>query len=320
MVHFCDMLIREMYQFYMEISIQKEERAVVSRHGEMRGRSQTAGKVVYKMKKYKEMSVEEIVNAQKRSGILRGVGYGVAAVMVVYALLGFLYQTLSLFNMLMLLVTGFLVYRLVSRLSKLRYGKTELILLDDCDPDKYIRVYEMIREKKPEKSQLDTVSIAKGYFFKGDFERARQELAKVDRERMKGASWVAYYNVAVQNYLELGEMQHAAEVRQEIEKYAASQKAGSPASGLAKQLEKYADFAIAFRKRDFETARRVEDEIYGRSAHAAQLSFLYYRMAVMELDAGQTEDAREHLEYVKEYGGQIFVRKQAMELLEKMEQ
>lgn len=268
------------------------------------------------MRNYKTMSADGVVSALKRGTILRGIGFGAAVFIAVLSVLAYWYQVLSIISVLTFFVASILFFRLMARMRKLRYGKVELVLLDDCDCTKYVEIYQAIRSKKPEKSQLDTISIAKGCFFMGDFQRAKKELESVNTETLKGAAWVPYYNVAIQNYLELGELQHAKEIRQEIEKYAARQKAGSPASKLAAQLEKFADFAGAFRRKDYETARRLQEDILHMSSHAAQLSLLYYRMGVMELEAGQMEEAKEHLDYVVRYGGQVFVKEPARRLLE----
>lgn len=268
------------------------------------------------MKKYKNLTVEEILAEQKKSDLLRGIGMVTAALIIAVAVTAYLTNLLSGITSITMAVVGFLFLRLMLRMKRLRYGKVEQILLDDCDCDKYIRVYEAIRAKKPEKSQLDTISIAKGYFFKGDFQQAKKELESLKPTTMKAGSLVMYYNVAIQNYLEMGELQHAKEIRQAIEKHCASQKKGSPAARLAEQLAKYADFAESFRRKDYETARSLQDVIKRGSNHASQLTLLYYRMAVMELAEGNLEEAKEHLEYVVQYGGQIFVRPEAQRLME----
>ena len=268
------------------------------------------------MRNYQSMSVKEILAAQKKAAVLRIVGYVVAAVVILFSLAAYWYSVLSIISSLTLVLAGLLFVRLLGRLHKLRYGKIELILMDACDCEKYVAIYQELRAKKPQKNRMDTINIAKGYFFKGDFAAAKQELNTIRKEELKGKNWIPYLNVALQNYLELGELQHARAVRQELEKYEASQKSGSPAARLAANLIQYTDFAEAFRRRDYETARKLQDSVRSLSNHAAQLSLLYYRMAVMELSAGEREEAREHLEYVKEYGGQVFVKKEAEKLLE----
>ena len=267
------------------------------------------------MKKYRNMSVEEILAAQKKSAALRIVGYVIAVLVILLSLGAYWYSVLSIISSLTLVVAGFLFLRLIGRLQKLRYGKIELILMDDCDCEKYLAVYQALRAKKPQKNRMDTINIAKGYFFKGDFAATKQELSTIKKEELKGKSWIPYLNVALQNYLELGELQHARAVRQELEKYEANQKSGSPAARLAANLIQYTDFAEAFRRKDYETARGLQESVRSLSNHAAQLSLLYYRMAVMELSAGEKEEAKEHLEYVREYGVQIFVREEAENLL-----
>lgn len=267
------------------------------------------------MKKYKNMSAEEILASMKRAGKLRILGYVVAVVVFVLGLLAFYYSIVSALSAFTFLLVAVLFFQLVAKTHQARFGKVELILLDDCDCDKYISVYEALRAQKPEKGHLDTISIAKGYFFKGDFVQAKKELESISKEELKGSAWIPYYNVAVQNYLELGEMQHAKEARQEIEQRAASQKSGSPVARIAGQLIHHADFAEAFRRKDYETARELQEGIFKTSSHASQLSLLYYRMAVMEIEAGQMEEAKEHLEYVQQYAGQIHVRPYAEELL-----
>ena len=267
------------------------------------------------MKKYRNMSVEEILAAQKKSAALRIVGYVIAVLVILLSLGAYWYSVLSIISSLTLVVAGFLFLRLIGRLQKLRYGKIELILMDDCDCEKYLAVYQALRAKKPQKNRMDTINIAKGYFFKGDFAATKQELSTIKKEELKGKSWIPYLNVALQNYLELGELQHARAVRQELEKYEANQKSGSPAARLAANLIQYTDFAEAFRRKDYETARGLQESVRSLSNHAAQLSLLYYRMAVMELSAVEKEEAKEHLEYVREYGGQIFVREEAEKLL-----
>lgn len=271
------------------------------------------------MRTYQKMSVEEILAAQKKSSIGRIIGYIVSILLILLSLAAYWYGVLSIISSLTFVLAGVLFLRLVMRLHKLRYGKIELILLDDCDCTKYIQVYQAIREKTSGNNQRDTINIAKGYFFKGDFEEAKRELNTIQKNELKNKNWIPYLNVALQNYLELGELQHAREVRQELEKYEASQKSGSPAAKLAGNLVQYTDFAEAFRRKDYEKARSLQEEVRNLSAHAAQLSLLYYRMAVMELDAGEKEKAKEHLEYVTEYGKQIFVRKEAERLLSNME-
>lgn len=260
--------------------------------------------------------MDGILAVLKKGDIKRWIGVAAAVLIGVLGVAAYWYGIVSIFSMLTFVLAAVLLLQLVARMKKLRFGKVELLLLDDCDCDKYISVYKALRDRMPEKGQLDTISIAKGYFFKGDFERAKKELDSVNLETLKGTAWVAYYNVALQVYLEMGELQHAKEIRQEIEKYGARQKKGSPAAKLARQLEKFADFAESFRRRDYETARALQDEILRSSSHAAQLSLQYYRRAVMELAAGQMDEAKEHLEYVEQYGGQIFVRPLAVKLLE----
>jgi len=269
------------------------------------------------MKKYKNMTTEEILASMKKAGYLRIVGYVAAVVAFVLGLLAFYYGVLSPLSALTFCLVAVLFIRLVAKTHQARFGKVELLLLDDCDCDKYISIYEALRAEKPEKSHLDTISIAKGYFFKGDFAQAKKELDSISKEELKGSVWIPYYNVALQNYLELGEMQHAREARQEIEQRAASQKSGSPVAKIAAQLIRNADFAEAFRRKDYETARGLQENIFKNASHASQLSLLYYRMAVMEIEAGQMDEAKEHLEYVQQYAGQIFVRPYAEELLER---
>ena len=270
------------------------------------------------MKKYKTLNVEEILAEQKKSDLFRSVGIVAACLIIVLAITSYITGWLSGITCITLAVVGFLFLRLVLRMKRLRYGKVEQILLDDCDCDKYIRVYEAIRTNSPEKSGLDTISIAKGYFFKGDFQKAKQELLKLNPANLKAGPQVMYYNVALQNYLELGELQHAKEIRQAIEKYQASQKPGSPAAKLADQLVAYADFADSFRRKDFETARSFQDVVKRNSNHASQMTLLYYRLGVMEMEEGKLEEAKEHLEYVVQYGGQIFVRPEAERLLDEL--
>ena len=270
------------------------------------------------MKKYSVLNVEEILAEQKKSDLFRKIGVASACLIIVLAIASYFTGWLSGITCITMTVVGVLFLRLVLRMKRLRYGKVEQILLDDCDCDKYIRVYEAIRAGSPEKSGLDTISIAKGYFFKGDFQKAKQELSTLKPETLKAGPQVMYYNVAIQNYLELGELQHAKEIRQAIEKYQASQKPGSPAAKLADQLVAYADFADSFRRKDFETARGLQDVIKRNSNHASQMTLLYYRLAVMELEEGKLEDAKEHLEYVVQYGGQIFVRPEAERLLKEL--
>ena len=165
------------------------------------------------MKKYRNMSVEEILAAQKKSAALRIVGYVIAVLVILLSLGAYWYSVLSIISSLTLVVAGFLFLRLIGRLQKLRYGKIELILMDDCDCEKYLAVYQALRAKKPQKNRMDTINIAKGYFFKGDFAATKQELSTIKKEELKGKSWIPYLNVALQNYLEIGELQHARAVR-----------------------------------------------------------------------------------------------------------
>ena len=118
------------------------------------------------MKKYRNMSVEEILAAQKKSAALRIVGYVIAALVILLSLGAYWYSVLSIISSLTLVVAGFLFLRLIGRLQKLRYGKIELILMDDCDCEKYLAVYQALRAKSRRKTGWIPSTLQKDIFLK----------------------------------------------------------------------------------------------------------------------------------------------------------
>ncbi len=195
-----------------------------------------------------------------------------------------------------------------------------LILNQNCDPVTYTAVCRLLRgTHQRQRNRLATaINEAVGVEWCGRFSEALTMTDSLSVSEKDVSGQLLVRNLRFNCFARLGDLESARRVREEMERYAgiirkpALQKRGA-------QLLKVMDMGFAFQTGDYETLRRLEEELSASYSARIQKVTSAFRLARADLAQGETWNARARLEMVVEQGGTLYIVEEARELLAELE-
>ncbi len=195
-----------------------------------------------------------------------------------------------------------------------------LILNQNCDPVTYTAVCRLLRgTHRRRRNRLATaINEAVGVEWCGRFSEALTMTDALTVSEKDVSSQLLVRNVRFNCFVRLGDLDSARRVQEDTARYAgairrpALQKRGA-------QLLKIMDAGFAFQTKDYETLRRLEEELSaGYTANIQKVSSAF-RLAQADLAQGERQNARARLEMVVERGGTLYIVEEARALLAELE-
>lgn len=193
------------------------------------------------------------------------------------------------------------------------------ILNQDCDSVTYAEVCRLLGQKRLLPNRLTmAVNEAVGTQWCGRFSEA---LDMVDRLALPGKAvslQLLARNIRFNCFAKLGDLETARRVREETARYAGTiRKPALRKQGI--QLLKIMDSSLALYEGDYETFRRLEEELStGYTANIQRVSSAL-RLARVDLAQGEVQNARSRLEMAAEQGGTLYLAEEARQLLAELE-
>lgn len=194
------------------------------------------------------------------------------------------------------------------------------ILNQDCDSVTYAEVCRLLGQKRLLRNRLTmAVNEAMGIQWCGRFSEA---LDMVDRLALPGKAvslQLLVRNIRFNCFAKLGDLETARRVREETARYAGTIR--KPAlRKQSVQLLKIMDSSLALYAEDYETFRRLEEEL-STGCYTANIQKVSsaLRLARADLAQGEVQNARARLEMAAERGGTLYLAEEARRLLAELE-
>ena len=269
-----------------------------------------------------------LINPQKTARTLLRKIFAAQAVAVIICLSAFLvtaftiwnsdYKLLALFLYVLFLLAGRLVLGLVV-LAILR--KLEAIINDQCDPQSYLAVYDLIKEERALRGSKITISLnrANAQYWCGDFAPCRDTLQNIKFPSAMPLLRAYYHFLLGKTSLKLGDVAAADEALGQLQHLNNTAKAGSR---LARNLEpclRILRLLIDQHKNaTVSTVTACQQELQQANCNLEKVTTTY-RLAEAHIAADDSQQAREALLFVVQTGGNLFCVAQAQTLLNQIE-
>lgn len=203
------------------------------------------------------------------------------------------------------------------RLEKKEQRDFRLIMTHLCDPQKLADVYRCyVSQRKGKPTNPMRLMIAEADFYAGHYKEAHSVLHELMMEK-----WPLEFELMYdQIFGYYSYMKGHKKEWEDIQKDFAYIYRDREARGFAgKQIESiYSSFLslIHLEKHEYEEAKKVlEERIASQEEEPFMKAFDSYWLAQAYIESGDNETARKHLEYVRDHGNTMGVKKEAEKLL-----
>lgn len=270
---------------------------------------------------YKGKTPEEIVrDYRRRLRAKQGLLFLVCFLYAVLMLQGIWRQGVGWGTVFLGILILYLVTFLLNIWISWAFLSLNLILNQDCDPVTYTAVCRLLRKvHKRRRNQVGlAVNEAVGVQWCGRFSEALDMVDRLAVPERDGLRQLLVRNLRFNCFVNLEDQESARRVRKETARYAGTIR--KPAlRKQSVQLLKIMDSSLALCGEDYETFRRLEEELStGYTANIQRVSSAL-RLARADLAQGEVQNARARLEMAAEQGGTLYLAEEARLLLAELE-
>lgn len=263
--------------------------------------------------KYRKLNAEACIRKYRRETWLTA---GTAIVLVVLIAAVFLMnvEELSLWLYLLLIFLILLIYY-VSTVRR-ALGLYD-ILYTDCDPVKFLEILRGLQKKSRKRSVLNMLHLqcATTLCYLEDWDGVYSELAAFRAGLCRNRKLLYIHLNLLGDYCLIKDQREDFEAcRTQLLTLAENGKAGE--KKLVSQILQIWDRRIACLKQDREQEREILNSLLSQKKYLIQEVNWRFRLAQLDLLAGEDEQAREGMQFVMKYGNTLAVREWAQKILE----
>lgn len=232
--------------------------------------------------------------------------------LIVYLLLLWMMSSKMGINMAAISVILLLVaLKMLSSMYKQQFALLQQVLNKKCDAVVYTEIMNLLAENPGKEANTIQICIAKGLYYSGRFQEAREALNSFYEERPTVGTAMLYHSQAFDCALALDDLDTA---RNELQEARQLLRGVPPkkAGGLQKQVM-VMEAALALQEKRYEDFFPLQAQVLAEAITPLQKVTALYRQAVGELESGEDAAAEEHLKQVAEEGGTLFMADEAKE-------
>lgn len=227
-----------------------------------------------------------------------------------------LWSKLNLFLCIALVAAFYLALRFLRAMKVQQFSLLQTVLREDCDAVKYTEIMERILSRSKQDTNFLNLCRIQGLCASGRFREASDALANVYIQRADLSLHLLYLQSSFDCCLALGDPEAARQSRQETARLMETSKPAQCPS-VEKVLHAM-DAGLALAERRWEDFYAQEEQVQSEAANQLQLVTSAFRMGKADLDTGNHDGAREHLEDVAAEGGTLWLVSEARWLLEEL--
>ena len=258
-------------------------------------------------------TAEEMIRNYKKE--LKNIRMMRGLTLIVFLLLLWLLREKMNVMMAAVLVVVFLLGLQFLRTSQTQqFAILQRVLNYDCDATKYVAIMEELAVDAGKETATIKLCLARGQYCCGRFEEALESLNSFYLERPSVGTAVLYHSTAFGCHIELGDMENAETVYQEMVRLLHS--VHPKQRGLIQQQVLLAEAVLALKKDCYEEFFSLQKRVMEEAIAPLQKVIAHYYLAQGELVQGEDTAAREHLLEVMEQGGTTFMAAEAANLME----
>lgn len=186
--------------------------------------------------------------------------------------------------------------------------KMNTILQVECNPRKYVYIFEGIQKLSKRKRPMVSLqlSIARGYYLMGDFQKASEILNEIEFKKNVPFFLLQYYNTLANCCNEIGDCQRLEECRKKVVTLQSLQKSGSGGYDQAQRVIDIIDGLLAIKDGEYEDARVIQENLLeGANVPLQRATICYHLGGICEAQK-QWDKAIEYYQTVIENGGSIY--------------
>ena len=191
-----------------------------------------------------------------------------------------------------------------------------LILNQNCDPVTYVQVLRLLEKVHKRKQSAVAIRIneASGLMWSGQFSDALALAEPLRKYKLSVNHQISLLNIRFNCYKKMEDLERAMQVKHEAEVLVSSfTKASLQRTG--QELLNVMDASLALWRGDHETYRRMEEARSARYTAKLQKVVSAVCLADVDIACGELKNAKTHLEYAIQEGGNLYVVEDARRML-----
>ena len=264
---------------------------------------------------YKKLSVEAILKRHKQMNLIIILLH--ILTLPIIALLAYITVVYGFGAfMVFFFAVGVVAYNYALRTWwKVKASDLNMILLKDCDPVKYITVFETLKNDKFQPYSA-SLNIARGLYYAGRFEEALEAVNKLEVPKVSSPRIFQYYSVMANVYDAIGDEDKLISLRERTQGILSNTKVKSIKAANGRQLLTIIDNMLAGLHNNYQHCRETSEELLEIASYPLSRITAAWRMAKLETTIGAHKSAMDRCEYIIDDGGSTFFVEDAKKMLD----